>query len=91
MTSLSAVVDMFISLGLKIIPFLGAVAFLAFVLGVGKFIRASGNEKEIKDSKNLLVWGVVGLFVLTTIWGIMIFLRGEFGWGGTLGIPQISF
>ena len=91
MKTLGDIIDLFIKLGLKIIPFLGAVAFLMFVFGVGRFIRASGNEKELKDSKNLLIWGIVGLFVLTTIWGIMAFLQNEFGFGASVGIPQIKF
>ena len=77
-------------MGLVIIPFLGAIAFLVFVLGVGKFIRSAGSEKDLKESKNLLIWGVIGLFVLVTIWGIIAFIQGEFGFGSTPGIPQID-
>ena len=88
--NLGGVIDMLIDIVLAIIPFLGAVAFLIFIWGVGRFIRAAGNEKEIKDSKNLLIWGVIGLFILVTIWGIMSFLKSEFGFGGTVGIPQIQ-
>ncbi|MEK7642786.1 MAG: hypothetical protein AAB392_03240 [Patescibacteria group bacterium] len=87
---LNAVIKLFTDIGLKIIPFLGAVALFVFLLSVGKFIRASGNEKELKDSKKLLIWGVIGIFVLTTIWGIMVFIRGEFGFNSTFGIPQIN-
>lgn len=89
-TNLTGVVDMLVDIGLKIIPLLGAVAFLVFIWGVGRFIRSAGNEKEIKDSKNILIWGVVGLFILVTIWGIMSFLRSEFDFGSDVGIPQIQ-
>ena len=89
-SDLKGVIEMFTNIGLSIIPFLGAVAFLVFVWGVARFIRSAGSEKEIKDSKNLLIWGVIGLFVLVTIWGIIAFLSSEFGFGnGTPGIPQI--
>lgn len=89
-SDLKGVIEMFTNIGLSIIPFLGAVAFLVFVWGVARFIRSAGNEKEIKDSKNLLIWGIIGLFVLVTIWGIIAFLSSEFGFGsGTPGIPQI--
>lgn len=89
-TNLQGVVSKFTEMGLVIIPFLGAIAFLVFVLGVGKFIRSAGSEKDLKESKNLLIWGVIGLFVLVTIWGIIAFLQGEFGFGSTPGIPQID-
>lgn len=88
---LTNIIEMFTNIGLKIIPLLGAVAFLVFVYGVAKFIRSAGSEKDLKDSKNLLIWGIVGLFVLVTIWGIIAFLSGEFGFGSGIGIPQVKF
>lgn len=92
MRNLTDIINMFIDIGLRVIPFLGAVAFLVFVLGVARFIKASGNERQIKESKNFLIWGIVGLFVLVTIWGIIAFLRSEFGFGGGEPlIPQIKF
>jgi hypothetical protein len=90
--NLTDIINLFINIGLKIIPFLGVVAFLVFVLGVARFIKSAGSEKEIKDSKNLLIWGVIGLFVLVTIWGIISFLSNEFSFGGgNPVIPQVQF
>ena len=88
--NLTDIINMFINIGLRLIPLLGAIAFLMFIWGVARFIRAAGNEKELKDSKNLLVWGVIGMFVLITIWGIVSFLRSEFGFGSEVGIPQLK-
>jgi hypothetical protein len=92
-SNLSEIIVMFINIGLILRPFLGAVAFLAFVLGVARFIRSTSNEKEMKESKNLLIWGIIGMFVLITVWGIIAFLRGEFYFddGATPVIPQIRF
>lgn len=92
-TDLTGIINLFTSIGLAVIPFLGAVAFLVFVWGVARFIKSAGSEKEVKDSKNLLIWGVVGLFVLVTIWGIIFFLQKEFGFQSGNGplIPQIHF
>ena len=88
--SLTGIIEMFTDIGLTLVPFLGAVAFLAFVLGVARFIKSTSDGKEIEKSKNLLIWGIVGMFILITIWGVIAFLRGEFGFGeGTPGIPQI--
>ncbi len=88
--SLTDYVVMFIDIGKRLIPLLASVAFLAFVWGVAKYIRASG-QKNASDSKNLLIWGVIGLFVLVTIWGIVAFLKSELGFGDGLVIPQIKF
>jgi len=89
--NLTEIIKIFTDIGLKMIPFLGVVAFFVFILGIIKFIKAAGSEKDIKDSKNLIIWGIVGLFILVTIWGIIAFLGGEFGFGGGVGIPQIKF
>lgn len=91
MDDLTSIIQLFIDLGLKIIPLLAAIAVFAFIFGVAKFIKSSSNEKEKSESKNILVWGIVGLFVMVTIWGIIWFLKTEFfGMGGEVGIPQIE-
>ena len=77
----------FTSLGLKLIPLLGIIAFLIFILGVGRFIRNSGQSKDA--DKGMLTYGVGALFVLLTIWGIISFIQNEFGLGTEVGIPQI--
>lgn len=82
---------MFTDLVTAVIPLLGAVAFLMFLYGIGRFIKAAGNEKELKDSKNLIIWGIIGMFALIMVWGIVSFVKSEFGFGGDVGIPQIRF
>ena len=87
--NLTDIINLFTNIGLALIPLLGAVAFLVFVWGVARFIKSAGSEKEIGESKNLIIWGIVGIFVLVTIWGIVAFLQGEFGFGDKPFIPQI--
>lgn len=89
--SLTGIINMFIDIGLRIVPFLGAVAFLAFVLGIARFIKSSGSGEDVKKNKNLLIWGIIGLVVLTSVWGIISFLKSEFGFDSDVGIPQIRF
>ncbi|MBN2094021.1 MAG: hypothetical protein JW740_01470 [Candidatus Zambryskibacteria bacterium] len=86
---LRGLIEFLTDIGLRVIPFLAAVAFLVFVWGIAKFIRAAGSEKEIKDSKNLIIWGVIGIFIMVSIWGIIAFLSSEFGFGNQPLIPQI--
>lgn len=89
--TLSGLIDMFVNILQRIIPLLGAVAFLLFIYGVARFIRSSGSEKELKDSKNIIIWGIVGLFVLMSVWGIISFMKSELGFGSGVVIPQIKF
>ena len=80
---------MFIGLGRSLVPLLALVAFLLFVWGIARFIRASGNDKDFDERKKFLVWGVVGMFVLVTVWGIISFIKGEFEFGNSVIIPQL--
>jgi hypothetical protein len=81
-------VDKFTDLGIKLIPLLGIIAFLVFIIGVGRFIRTSGQSKEA--DKGMLTYGVGALFILMTIWGIIAFIGGEFFPNGSdVFIPQI--
>ncbi len=89
--TLSSILDMFINIAQRLIPLLGAIAFLIFVYGVARFIRSAGSEKELQNSKNIIIWGIVGLFILMSVWGIISFLRSEFGFGSDVLIPQLKF
>ena len=88
---LAGLINLFTNIGARIIPLMAAIAFLAFVWGVAKYIKSAGSEKDSKDSKNLLIWGIVGLFVMVTIWGIVSFLKSDLGFGSDVGVPQIHF
>jgi hypothetical protein len=62
----------------SIIYLLIMVAMLVFFWGVVKFIfRFDGSEKSVEEGKNRMVWGLVSLFVIMTIWGIISFIGGE--------------
>ena len=74
-----------------LIPLAFTLALLFFFWGVAKYIKSAGSEKDSKDSKNLLIWGIVGLFVMVTIWGIVSFLKSDLGFGSDVGVPQIHF
>lgn len=89
MNNFGDIVDLFLDLGQSIIPFLAVVAFLVFVLGVARFIRSSDSDKDFNEKKKFLIWGTLGMFILVTIWGIISFLKGEFGFGGNVGVPQL--
>lgn len=89
--TVTSIIIKFINIGLKLIPFFASMAFLVFLIGVGRFIKASGNDAERKTAKNFLIWGIIGLFILVCIWGIVSFFQKEIGINDPLGIPQIRF
>lgn len=63
------------------------VAMLVFFWGVVVFIANAGNETKLKEGKKFLLWGVITLFVLFSVWGIIRLLTATFfssGGGGTI-------
>ncbi|MFA5888995.1 MAG: hypothetical protein WCW47_01745 [Candidatus Paceibacterota bacterium] len=49
-----------------------SLAFIYFFWGVGQFILHSDDQKAREEGKQKMIWGVVALFVITAIGGILI-------------------
>lgn len=62
-----------------VIVLLDVMAIMVFVWGIVKFIFAASNPEKLKDAKKILWWGVIGLFVLASVTGIVIALQSYFG------------
>lgn len=58
---------------------LAALALLVFFWGVVKYIAAAGDEKAKDQGKRVMVGGVVALFVLFSVFGLVRFLQRSFG------------
>lgn len=65
---------------------------LWFFWGMITFIRASGDEKAIAEGRHQMLWSVVALFVMVSIWGIVGLLGRVFGvgQGGAISPPGIA-
>ena len=48
-----------------------ACAFLLFFWGVATFIKHNENTTKVQEAKNKLFWGVIGIFVLVSVWGLV--------------------
>ena len=53
-----------------------AVAVVMFLYGVFKFIKSEGSDRQ--GGKELMFWGIVGLFVMISLWGLVAILRSTF-------------
>lgn len=73
-----------------LIPIAFSLAVLFFFWGVAKFIFASGSGKD--EGKKIMVWGVVAIFVMSSVWGIVAFVSETFGLekSATATIPTIK-
>lgn len=62
-----------------LVELLAGAALLAFFWGIAQYIRSAGDEKKLAEGKNIMIWGVLGLFVMVSLWGILAFFYGELG------------
>ena len=53
------------------IPVLIALAVLLFIWGLIKFVFAGGDDDSRSEGKKLMIWGIITLFVIVSIWGLV--------------------
>lgn len=70
-----------------------ACATVAFFYGMAMFIIASrdGEEKAITNGKQFMLWSVIALFVMFSIYGIIRFAQGVIGIEGKTNIVIPTF
>jgi len=66
-----------------LIPFIWAIAFVAFIWGVFQYFIAGGANEEQRDKgKQLIFWGVIGFVVMICLWGIVNLFVNTLDFGG---------
>lgn len=62
-----------------LVPLLIAVAVVVFLWGVVQYVTAGGEEEKRKKARGTMVFGIVGLFVMVAVWGLVSVLTSTFG------------
>ena len=62
--------------------------FFLFVWGLVKFLWNVEGKKE--EGKQHMLWGVIGMFVMVSIWAIIALLDNTLGLGATTGGAAID-
>ena len=69
-----------------IVPVLFAVAFIVFLWGAFTTFILGANEAEAKENgKHLMIYGLIGFFVMVSIWGLVNIMTGSIGFGNNSG------
>jgi NADH:ubiquinone oxidoreductase subunit 2 (subunit N) len=73
-----------------IVPVLFALAFIVFLWGVfTTFILGAGNEETKEKGKSLMLWGLIGFFVMVSVWGLVNVLTGTISFGNNAGPSSV--
>jgi hypothetical protein len=82
------VVIFVISLINMAIPVLVALALVLFLWGAVRYIAKSADAHGKSADKEALLWGLIALFVLLSVWGILRILTNTFlGGSAGSGVP----
>lgn len=72
----------------SVIPLLVTLAIVYFIYGVLKYIMNADDSTQREEGRKFMVWGIVALFVIVSIWGLVKLLAGTFGFNFV--IPQLQ-
>jgi len=93
--SASGLITKFGALLSQLVPLLIGLAVVIFLFGVLRFIFSGDNDEKRKSGAWFMAYGILGLFVMVSIWGLVSFLGESLGIeGGDVadipGLPTIE-
>lgn len=86
-STLASVIASLISLINLIVGVLAALALVLFFWGLVKYIYHSDDAHSREEGRSSIMWGLIALFVLFSIFGILQILDIAFFGGTSAGIP----
>lgn len=73
-----------------LVPVLFAIAFIVFLWGAFDTFILGANSEDVKEKgKNLMLWGLIGFFVMVSVWGLVNILTGTISFGNNTGPSQV--
>jgi fumarate reductase subunit D len=88
LADLSDTITQFQGYALQAINFLLVLATLVFLWGILKYITAGGDAAKVAEARSYIIWGIVGLAVMASVWAIISYLKDTLGIeGGDNTIP----
>ena len=84
-----AIVNNILSVVQIFVTIMFVLSIVVFGWGIVQFILAAGDPAAVKKAKSFLLWGVIGMAVFASIFGLVNWLQGYFGVESSrLIIPQ---
>ena len=85
---LSRIQDIFII----VIPIIMTLALLYFLWGLAHYILGAGDEEKRKAGRDMMIYGIIALFVMAAVWGLVGVLGRTVGvgtGGATPDLPEV--
>jgi|SRR3989338_6185524 len=77
-------------IGKSVIPFIFAIAMVMFIWGAVKFFIIEADEEAKRaQGKQFMIWGIIALTVMISVWGLVGILTNTFFGSGVQVLPQL--
>lgn len=86
-SSFESLVQVFINLIKLALPVMVGLAVLVFFKGLIVFIAKSGDAKSHEEGRSLMIWGVLALFIMVSVFGILRLFSADLGFD--FGLPLL--
>jgi Na+-driven multidrug efflux pump len=89
--SLVGIVSWLASLMNQLIYVIIGAALVAFLFGILKLSFFDGKKPEAREqARKFMFWGIVSLFVMVSVWGLVKILQSSFFNSGDLIVPRLK-
>lgn len=61
-----------------LITVLFILATAVFLWGIIRFLASAGDPKKAAEGRQIMLWGIIGLFVIVAMWGLVEVLKSTF-------------
>lgn len=74
-----------------VIPILFALAIIYFFWGLVKYIQSAGDPKAASEGKSIMIYGIIALVVMASVYGLIAWVQTAFGisGGATPTLPKV--
>ena len=87
-SDINGLIDVVDTILARLAPLFIAIAVIILLLAIVNYIRAGEDEEKRGKARNLMIFGIIGLFVMVSIWGLVAILSGTLDLDE--GIPDID-
>jgi predicted PurR-regulated permease PerM len=61
-----------------VIPIVITLAVIYFLWGLAKFLTSAGDSEKHEEGRNIMIWGVIAIFVIVSFWGLVRVIQNTF-------------
>jgi len=86
--TIESILFQFENIAFLVIDLLLVLGTVVFLWGVVRYVTAGGDSEKVAEGRNLIIFGIIGLAVMVSVWGIVWLVADTFDLGGE-PIPRV--